>query len=167
MKEAYRNFKVWEEAINLSLQVHGLIESLPAGEKSALAVSLNAAAINIPTTIAVNLIQMDSPNIHEVIGLQTQLEIIERIYPALDSADVTEAASTLLARLQDPLNFRELLPQPEQPIAPAEITEGLIESEYVNISTDPDAESIEADIAADNEDNIKEPTQPTHVEIQS
>lgn len=141
MKESYRQFKAWEEAISLSLLVHSLIEALPSEEQSALATSLNAAAVNIPTIIALNLTQMQVPEIRDVVSLQTQLELIDRIYPALDTAEVAEAARTLLGRLQEPARFRETLahePQDEVEEADedmAEEIEGAAKTTKVDIES--------------------------------
>lgn len=99
--------------MGLSQKVHGLIESLPDSESSALASSLNVAAVNLPTSIALSIVQQQPANIRDLVSLQTQLELVDRIYPALDTAEVAQSASVLLARLQDPAAFRQTIPKPE------------------------------------------------------
>jgi hypothetical protein len=149
MKEAYRTFRAWEEAITLSQQVHGLIESLPSDEQSALAMSLNSAAVNIPTTIAINLIHMQIPDIRDLVALQTQLELIDRIYPALDTAEVADAASLLLARLLEPARFREAIAR----------SQNVDENDESN-----ETSTVESD--ADDQDSDM-PIQPTRIEVES
>ncbi len=148
MKESYRSFKAWEEAIDLSLLVHSLIESLPSDERSALATSLNAAAVNIPTSIALNLIHMQVADIRDLVSLQTQLELVDRIYPALDTAEVAETGQALLNRLQDPARFRETIPHNSSELA-----------------SDDEVDESEPEEALEAESD--QPVRPTHVDIQS
>ncbi len=129
MSETYRDYCAWEEAIVLSQKVHELIEALPADERSALAASLNSAAVNIPTTVALNLVQQQPANIRDVVSLQTQIELVDRIYPALDTGEVAKAANELLTRLQNPTTFRQIIPQPEQVESPVESTDEPVEGE--------------------------------------
>lgn len=116
----YRKHQAWEEAIKLSMQVHSLIESLPTGEQSALAVSLNHSVVSVPTSVAMDLLQEKPANIESVISLQNQIELVNRIYPALESIDVERGASELLARLQDESRWRELIPEPATASVPTD-----------------------------------------------
>ncbi len=135
----------------MSQLVHGLIEALPTDEQSALAVSLNAAVVNVPTTVALNLIQNQEADIRDILALQTQLELIERIYPALDTAGATESASSLFARLRTPDQFRELIPLPPRPDDP---DQSEAEDESDLLPEVPEAEDTE-------------PAESTHVDVQS
>ncbi|MFI5240742.1 MAG: four helix bundle protein [Candidatus Saccharimonadia bacterium] len=110
MMQDYRKYLVWEEAIVLATQVHNLIDSLPESERSALAVSLNDAAVSLATSISISLSMSQPPVATKAIALLTQLEMVDRIYPALDTAEVDAAAAKLLAKLEHDEQFRELKP---------------------------------------------------------
>lgn len=150
--EVYRTYRAWEEAIALGLQVHSLIESLPAEERSVLAVSLNAAIVRIPSMIALNLMSNQPADITEVISLQNQIELVNRIYPALDAADIEQSASQLLTRMQDESRFRETIPVPEPPQPPA-------------VQAEPDVATAE-EPEEDESEGAAEASQPTTVRIQ-
>ena len=107
----YRKYLIWEEAIVLATQVHNLIDSLPESERSSLAVSLNEAAVSLATSISISLAMSQPPVVTKAIALLTQLEMVNRIYPALDTAEVDAQAAKLLAKLEHEDQFRELKPQ--------------------------------------------------------
>lgn len=110
MIDNYRIYLAWKEAIDLSKRVHGLIESLPSDEQSGLAASLNTVSVAIPTQIALDIMHQRPADLTGVVGLQTQIELINQIYPALDTAEVEHAAANLLTRLQQPDRFNETPP---------------------------------------------------------
>lgn len=147
MKEEYRQYHSWEEAIKLSQQVHGLIESLPSDESSALAASLNAAAVSVPANVALNIMLGQPADIRYIVELQTQIELVNRIYPALDTASVERAASQLLERLQSVERFREMVAAKPEP------------------TPEPEAEDEpEAEAAAEEEDK---PAHSTKIDVQA
>ncbi len=162
--EQYRNYRVWEEALSLSQRIHGLAESLPSNEQSALAVSLNASMVNIPTIIALNLLQDQPADLSAVVGLQTQLELINRVYPALDTAELERAASALLIRLQDGGQFKEALPQPQPPAQP-EADED-VEDDEDGDEDDESEDSADASQTDDSDEDYKTPDEPINVTLE-
>lgn len=142
--------------MKLSVQVHNLVESLPEDERSALAASLSETAVRIPTSVAMDLIKGESAEVKAIVSLLTQIELVDRIYPALDTAEVQTAAQNLLVRLQDEGQFKAMIAQ-----APAPAT---VDEEADDKDLDEDSENDEED--EDSEDNDDEVSEPTVVHVQ-
>lgn len=96
----YQKNDAWKQAIELSLKISQLSESLPDGDQ--LAGELMSSAIEIPTMAAEDLIAGHKARMGGVLRLQTRLEIVERVYPALDTNRVEKSLNHLLEILQSP-----------------------------------------------------------------
>lgn len=96
----YQQHPAWQQAMDLSLALNELGESLPANEQ--LALELMASAIEIPTMVAEDLLSGHKARLGGVLRLQTRLELIDRIYPALDSSRVVRRLDRLMETLQSP-----------------------------------------------------------------
>jgi hypothetical protein len=110
----YQNTHAWQQAIELSLQLQSLIEELPAEEKDSLIPLLRESMVNIPAKIAMALIHDSQPDMEAVLRLQTQLEIISRVYPAIEIGSQQDSLGELLERLSDG-TFQELVPEEPKP----------------------------------------------------
>lgn len=96
----YQQHPAWQQALDLSLDINQLGEDLPANEQ--LALELMASAIEIPTMVAEDLLSGHKPRLGGVLRLQTRLELVTRIYPALDTARVERTLNKLIDLLQSP-----------------------------------------------------------------
>jgi hypothetical protein len=116
--EQYRTYYSWQEAMQLSLLLYRQADDLPDEEQHLLASDLRRAAVEVPTQVAENLMSQQPASLSAIIKLQIIMELIGKVYPALDTADTEKAVNMLAGRLQDPNRFMEVLPQPVAP-APA------------------------------------------------
>ncbi|MBW3538299.1 four helix bundle protein [Candidatus Parcubacteria bacterium] len=96
----YKQSQAWREGINLIPHINRLSEDLPDGEQAGLAAELRRTAIDIPTAIAVDALAGGEPRWEFVCRLETQLELIRRVYPALDTGDVENGLEQLAERLR-------------------------------------------------------------------
>jgi hypothetical protein len=77
-----------------------LAEDLPAGEQYGLAMQLRQVMVNLPAAIAYDLLEKDSHNRKtQTLHLVAMLDLIDKIYPALDTADLRAAVEKLADRL--------------------------------------------------------------------
>ncbi len=117
----YRNTQSWQEAIELGPMLARLADELPAAEAMGMGLALRRDLIKLPSAVAIDLVRDDS-NLRFAVAVRvaTTLELIERVYPAIEVADIQAKLATLTERLASPEHFDERLPAP----APEPITEG-------------------------------------------
>lgn len=96
----YQKHPAWKQAMDVSLDINQLGEALPANEQ--LAMELMSSAIEIPTMVAEDLLSGHKARLGGVLRLQTRLELVERIYPALDTGRVERVLNDLIETLQSP-----------------------------------------------------------------
>jgi hypothetical protein len=106
----------WQGAIALGSQLLSLAEELPAAEASGLALQLRQLTVDVPAGVAADLLGGMSANLTPALKLITVLELIDRIYPAIDVADVRAAADELAGRLSSDA-FAEVQAAPVAPVA--------------------------------------------------
>jgi hypothetical protein len=103
----YRNAYSWQEAINLGPGLIRLAEELPASEQMGLAWQLQQSMIELPASIAFDLLKDNSDTSRmAALRLVAALELIEKIYPALDASEVREELDNLINRIKSD-NFTE------------------------------------------------------------
>lgn len=95
----YRQTKAWQGALDLGPQLLRLAEELPAAEEMGLSLALRQAAIELPAGIAADLLQDRQPRLDQALKVTAALELIDQVYPALDTATARAAADKLLERL--------------------------------------------------------------------
>ncbi len=89
----FRDTHSWQGAIELGPQLVRLAEDLPAAEQMGLSLQLRQAMIEIPATAAADLLQgSKDTRLLPVLRLLAILDLIEKIYPALDTAVVRKTA---------------------------------------------------------------------------
>jgi len=85
----YRSSSSWLGAIELGPKLMTLAEELPASEELGLSLQLRQIMVELPATIAADLLQGSSEaRLLPVLKLLATLELIDRVYPALDTAGV-------------------------------------------------------------------------------
>lgn len=135
----YKHSYAWQTAIDLIPLVNRLSDDLPAGEGDSLGGELRRTVIDLATGIAVTIMSGSAPKLESAIRLETQLEVIRRVYPALDTSAVEQSLSSLLQRLQSD-DYAEMKPLPPPP-SPA-LQEPLAAD--IDGSTDETAAPVEA-----------------------
>jgi hypothetical protein len=76
-----------------------LAEELPAAEELGLNLQLRKLMIELPAAIATDLLQGTKTRFDPALKLTSALELIERVYPALDTATTRAEAEQLVERL--------------------------------------------------------------------
>ncbi len=136
----YRETYSWRAAIELGHPLTLLTEELPAQENSGLITALQSLMVDLPSAIAGDLISGTNARQTAYVRLQSVLELIERVYPALDTAESKTKLDELIARTESPA-FAEVhvAPTPEshndneeaeavEPAEPAQAVEATAES---------------------------------------
>ncbi|HEY6736162.1 MAG TPA: hypothetical protein VI322_00440 [Candidatus Saccharimonadia bacterium] len=96
----YRNSPYWKAAIDLGPALARLADDLPATETYGLSAALRKYSIALPAAIAADLLAGHTTTRYPVtLKLQAALELVDRVYPALDTAAVRAAADTLAEQL--------------------------------------------------------------------
>ncbi len=96
----YRSGSSWQGAIELGPRLMKLAEELPGSEEMGLSFQLRQAMVEVPATAAADAMQgAQNTRLLPVLKLLAALDLIEKVYPALDTADVRAAAETLAEHL--------------------------------------------------------------------
>ncbi len=130
----YRETKAWQQAIELGPKLVKLAEELPQAEQVGLGQQLRQQMVDLPAMVAMDLVDGSSVRLHVAMRLTATLELVERVYPALDAA----AAKTALAELTERLasdQFEERVAAPAPPAMP----EVLAESETADLPNEGEA----------------------------
>ncbi len=117
--DRYRSYYAYLEAMKMSLALYRLADELPDEEQHLLATDLRRAAVEVPTAVAQNLINAQPADLSPILKLQTVMELITKIYPALDTSSAEQEVDAMGERLADHGRFMETVPAPE-PVAVAE-----------------------------------------------
>ena len=92
-----------------------LSEELPAHADRGLVMALQSSMLDIPTTIADDLINSTKTRQVAYLRLESALELIERVYPALDTAESKAKLDELIERTESSAfaeTIRAPLPDP-------------------------------------------------------
>ncbi len=131
----FRNSYSWQGALALGPKLVSLAEDLPAHEQTGLVMQISGLMIDLPAMVAHDLVDGTALRFAPYYRLTAALELIERVYPALDAGEAKSDLETLGVRLASP-SFTELVPAPV--VAPVDEDETSTEPE----STDPAATTL-------------------------
>lgn len=113
----YRETTAWQGAIALGPRLARLAEELPAAEEYGLALQLRQAMVELPAAIAQDIINDENHRQAVVLRLVATVELVERVYPALDVSAARHAVdSTAEQLLSDQWTEASALPQEEPEI---------------------------------------------------
>jgi hypothetical protein len=138
----YRSSSSWLGAIELGPKLMNLAEELPASEEMGLSLQLRQLMVELPATVAADLVQGTDTRQVVAFRLLSTLELVDRVYPALDTAGLRADADSLVERLMsadqfaagpepvpvaaapeaEPLDVPTLEPA-DTPVLPTEVTE--------------------------------------------
>ncbi len=118
-----RNSSSWQGAIELGPHLMRLAEELPASEAMGLSFQLRQAMVDVPATAAADQLQGGKENqLLPGLKLLAVLDFIEKVYPALDTADVRTEAEKLVEHIVSVSTGNEptaALPAKIEPATPA------------------------------------------------
>lgn len=108
----YRETLSWQAAIELGRPLTILTEELPAQEDRGLIMALQSLMIELPAAIGSDLVAGTTMRLGVIFRLQAALELIERVYPALDTAGPKNGLEALMVRTES-AGFADVLVKPE------------------------------------------------------
>lgn len=143
----FRETYSWQGAIALGPKLITLAEELPGSEENGLSLQLRTLMVELPATIAADLMADRKPALAPVLKLVAIMELIDKVFPALDTADTRTQIDELSSRLVSD-NFTERTggspaiaqtapAEPTAPVAAAAAETPVLASE---VSITPDSE---------------------------
>lgn len=106
----YRSQPLWKASIDLAPALARLADELPAAEANGLSHSLRSLMIALPAAIASDQITHDSERHLVALKLISTLELIERVYPALDTSDIRNSTDAVAEQVLADKTSRPALP---------------------------------------------------------
>ncbi len=163
-----KNSYAWKEAIELSLDLIRICEEFSDGDHNVLLGHLKNAVVDIPASIASDIKYSRGANLEPVVKLATELELVHRVYPAVDTGSAPEKAQKLLERMESN-NFHEQIPaepqaEPEPEEKPVEIKEQPKAEEPDEHEQAPQLETEETEPDVEPESDTTEETEPASAE---
>lgn len=117
----YKESHAWQSAMALAPALMELAEAMPATEELGLSWQLRQSMVELPAVIAEDLAhEAKEPRLLPVLKLVATLELIDKIYPALDTGKARTAADKLAERLMsagfdERTHGKTAPPRPEAP----------------------------------------------------
>jgi hypothetical protein len=99
MSLQYRNNPHWKAALELGPALARLADELPAAESNGLSQTLRALMVELPAAIAADLLSDTHDRRLAVLKLVAAIELIDHVYPALDTAATRGAVERLANQL--------------------------------------------------------------------
>lgn len=101
--KSFRDLQVWQKSFELAKDIYKLTAELPADEKFGLVSQVRRAAVSIPSNIAEgkergsrkDYAQFLRIALGSTAELETQLLLIESIYPAINMSDCREELTSI------------------------------------------------------------------------
>jgi hypothetical protein len=153
----YRNTLSWKGAIELGPKLIRVAEELPASEEIGLSLQLRQLMVELPAAIAADMAGATDTRQLTMYKLVAALELVDRVYPALDTGDTKTAVDKLAERLAGP-NFAEGATSSAAP-APAPTSEPTPEPEAPAVS-------VPAEPAPAAEPAAAPTVEATHIAVQ-
>jgi hypothetical protein len=94
VKTAY----AWQEAMELAQELVEVCENF-SSDSNVLLGHLRQAVVDIPATVAIDLKFGRMATMEPVIRLATELELVHKVYPAIDTAEVPAKLQALIERM--------------------------------------------------------------------
>ena len=97
--EDYRQSGSWKAALELAPKLVALAEDLPASEEMGLSYRIKQILVDLPASAAHD--QLLGTDTRQIVAMRLMavIDLIDRVYPALDTADTRAEAEQLAARL--------------------------------------------------------------------
>jgi hypothetical protein len=150
----YRKTLSWQGSIDLGPMLMSLAETMPGSEEMGLSFQLRTLMVELPAAVAGDLLRGTETRHDAVFKLLTALELVDRVFPALDTAATRTAADRLAERLTGSAFQEELAPAAPLP-APELHHEPVGEPSTMQVVEAPVAAPVPAPLA-----------EPTHIAVQ-
>jgi hypothetical protein len=97
----FRNTTAWQKAIELGSHIVQLADELPAGEQMGLAMILRRETVHLPAVMAADAEygHQRAPRVLPALQLMAALDIIDKVYPALDTAQARTRLDEIIKHL--------------------------------------------------------------------
>lgn len=165
-----KNSYAWKEAIDLSLELIRICEAFSVGDQNVLLGHLKQAVVEIPASVAADIKYSRGANLEPVVKLATELDLVHRVYPAVDTGAAPEMAQKLLARMES-VSFHEQMTssQPvekQSAVQKVDIKQAPVEPEVVEVEevSDSEIEPDTVDEPVELLEPVTEPTEPPEAE---
>jgi hypothetical protein len=112
MMDSVKKAYAYQEALALSGKVITICEEFSDRDQNVLVWHLRQAVIDIPSSIAADLIHHRGATLEPIIKLATELELVHKNYPAIDTGKAPKMLSDLFDRMSSD-RFNEREPEPE------------------------------------------------------
>ncbi len=122
--ENYQNSYIWKEAVDLADRAQKVSEEIPADAQETLGLALRQSLLEVPAAATMLAMQGDQKHQLPVLKLAAALEMIERVYPAIDLTEAQTALATVTKRLVSPQAAELIADQPEPTPEPETETAG-------------------------------------------
>lgn len=96
IKKAY----AWRESLELSKRLVQICEEFSDANSNVLVWHLRQAVVEIPATIAADLQGNRGATMEPIVKLVAELELVKKIYPAIETGDADEQVEKLMGRMQ-------------------------------------------------------------------
>lgn len=118
--EQVRKTYAWQEAMKLSQELLRICEEFSDSDRNVLAGHLRQAVVDIPATVASDVVLNQGPTLQPIVRLATNLDLIHKVYPAIETGKAPEQVKALMERMQS-VNYRESEPEPESESESADV----------------------------------------------
>ena len=152
MTHDYRETKAWQAALELGPRLMSLADDLPATEAMGLSWQLRHLAVDLPAVVADDLMRDRQTRRLAILRLLTALELIDRVYPALDTVSIKRSTESL-AELLTGEEFEITEPTTPATIAPAAAAAAAVAASEVQPAEPDDAPGVQAAASA-----VEQPT---------
>lgn len=96
----FKETQAWQSAMALAPALMELAEAMPATEELGLSWQLRQMMVEIPATVAADIAQeSEKVTMLPILKLVATLELVDKIYPALDTAKARSASDKLTERI--------------------------------------------------------------------
>jgi hypothetical protein len=167
----FRDTFAWREAVELGPDLVQLAEQLPASEEMGLAYRLRKVMVELPAAVAWDLLEENSHSRKQPIArLAAMLDIIDKVYPALDTIEPRKKLEKLADRVgssdsfgeQTPGAAKAYLPGAKVHSGPAEPTHRMVETHRHEDGPAPDPGSVQV---TPDDDTAHSAPSPTKIQI--
>lgn len=91
----------WKQALQISKEVLELCDGFSQSEQNFLVWQLRNSALAIPTLLATDLTSGKKAQPDAIVKCATEIELVNRIYPAVDTDDLSDKLTQLLAAIKE------------------------------------------------------------------
>ena len=101
----YRQSDSWKAALDLAPKLVALAEDLPASEEMGLSYRLKKIMVELPSAAALDQLRGTDSRQRVALQLMAIIDLVDRVYPALDTADTRAGAEKLAAQLLEDMAY--------------------------------------------------------------